>query len=104
MGRNIDLKQKEMTTETIVPFENESFFNNINNITVDMTVVIGDTSMAIKDIQKLGAGSVIEFNHNFKKPVNIYANGLLVGHGTLIMQNNNLAILVTDVTNNEKNS
>ena len=64
------------------------------NVTVDITVVLGTTSMPIHQVLRLGRGAIIELEAGEDDAVNILANNLPVAKGTVVVNGNRIAVEV----------
>ncbi len=65
------------------------------NISVDIKVELGATSMPVHHVLRLGRGAVIELDATEKDPVKLYANNTLVAEGEIRIDEGNLMIEVT---------
>lgn len=64
----------------------------IEDVEVELTVVLGQNLMPVKQLLKLGRGAVIELQENVDSPVKIFANGELIAHGEIIVSGENIGI------------
>jgi flagellar motor switch protein FliN/FliY len=55
------------------------------------------TGLLIRDILDLGAGSIIELDKLAGEPVELYANGLLMARGEVVVIDDNFGIRVTEI-------
>jgi len=67
----------------------------VMDILVDLHVEIGNTRIPIRDILRLGAGSVIELERLAGQPADIIVNGRLIGQGDIVVVNDNFGIRVS---------
>jgi flagellar motor switch protein FliN/FliY len=74
----------------------------IYDIPVQVSVVLGRTSMPISEILKLNRGAVIELDRNVGEPIDVYVNGKLVAKGEIIIVENRIGITLTDVIRSDK--
>ncbi len=65
-----------------------------DNVAVDITVVLGTTSMPIHQVLRLGRGAIIELEASEDDEVNILANNLPVAKGTVVVNGNRIAVEV----------
>lgn len=76
----------------------------IDDVSVELTVVLGQTMMPIRQLLKLGRGAVIELNGSQDQPVKIYANGELIAKGEIMVAGENVAVNITkSVKNYQRN-
>jgi flagellar motor switch protein FliN/FliY len=66
----------------------------LDNVSVDITVVLGTTSMPIHQVLRLGRGAIIELDSSEDDEVRILANNLSVARGTVIVSGNKIAVEV----------
>ena len=76
--------------------ENDDFLR-VRDIPLDVTVELGRTKMLIKDILELSTGSIIELDKIAGEPVDLFANGLLVARGEVIVIDDNFGVRVTEI-------
>ncbi len=72
----------------------------IDDVGVELTVVLGNTLMPIKQLLKLGRGAVIELDGNQDQPVKIYANGEMIAKGEIMVAGENIAVSITKSVKN----
>ena len=68
-----------------------------DKVSVDITVVLGTTSMPIHQVLRLGRGAIIELEAAEDDAVNILANNLPVAKGTVVVNGNRIAVEVGDL-------
>ena len=66
----------------------------IDKVAVDITVVLGTTSMPIHQVLRLGRGAILELESSEEDPVRILANNLPVAEGTVVVNGNRIAVEV----------
>jgi flagellar motor switch protein FliN/FliY len=66
----------------------------IDKVGVDITVVLGTTSMPVHQVLRLGRGAIIELDATEENPVSILANNLPVAEGTVVVNGNRIAVEV----------
>lgn len=70
---------------------------NNNDITVDISVTLGTADLRVHQLLKLGRGAVVELDRDINDYVDIYANDVLIGHGEVIITDNEtIGISITD--------
>jgi flagellar motor switch protein FliN/FliY len=69
----------------------------LDNVSVDITVVLGTTSMPIHQVLRLGRGAVIELDASEEDEVRILANNMSVAKGTVIVSGNKIAVEVKEL-------
>jgi flagellar motor switch protein FliN len=66
----------------------------LDNVSVNIAVVLGTTSMPIHQVLRLGRGAIIELDATEEDEVRILANNLPVAKGTVIVSGNKIAVEV----------
>jgi len=69
----------------------------VRDIPLEVTVELGRTQLLIRDIMDLSAGSIIELDKIAGEPVDLFANGLLVARGEVIVIDDNFGVRVTEI-------
>ena len=69
----------------------------LDNVSVDIAVVLGTTSMPIHQVLRLGRGAIIELDASEDDEVRILANNLSVAKGTVIVSGNRIAVEVKEL-------
>jgi flagellar motor switch protein FliN/FliY len=69
----------------------------IDKVTVDITVVLGTTSMPVHQVLRLGRGAIIELDASEDDAVNILANNMPVAKGTVVVNGNRIAVEVGEL-------
>lgn len=70
----------------------------ILDIPVQLTVELGRTKIAIKNLLQLTQGSVIELDGLAGEPMDVLVNGCLIAHGEVVVVNDKFGIRLTDIT------
>ena len=71
--------------------------STFDKVAVDITVVLGTTSMPIHQVLRLGRGAIIELESSENDAVNILANNLPVAKGTVVVNGNKIAVEVAEL-------
>jgi flagellar motor switch protein FliN len=66
----------------------------LENVSIDIAVVLGRSSMPIHQVLRLGRGAIIELDASEEDEVSILANNLPVAKGTVIVSGNKIAVEV----------
>ena len=86
---------KEFTSSTTTETHNDIDF--ILDIPVQLTVELGRTKIAIKNLLQLAQGSVVELAGMAGEPMDILINGCLIAQGEVVVVNDKFGIRVTDI-------
>ena len=69
----------------------------ILDIPVHLTMEVGGTEIAIRNLLQLSQGSVIELDRVAGEPLDVKVNGTLIAHGEVVVVNDRYGIRLTDV-------
>ncbi len=86
-----ELSGQNVATET----ENDIDF--ILDIPVQLTVELGRTKIAIKNLLQLAQGSVVELDGMAGEPMDVLVNGCLIAQGEVVVVNDKFGIRLTDI-------
>ena len=64
----------------------------LDDVAVDISVVLGNTSMPIHQVLRLGRGAIIELDASEEDAVHILANNFPVAKGTVVVSGNKIAV------------
>jgi flagellar motor switch protein FliN/FliY len=78
---------------------NTANLNLLLDVTLQLTIELGRTTMYIKDVLQLAEGTVVELDKNVGEELDILANGKLVGRGKLIVLDDYYGIQITQIVN-----
>ena len=67
------------------------------DIELNVSVILGRTKMALKDIFELGKGSLIELDTFENQEVEIYVNGRKIGYGQIVVIDQNFGVRITTI-------
>ncbi len=68
----------------------------ITSVTVEISVVLGHSMMAIHQLLKMGRGAVIELDTTVNDMVAIYANDQLIARGDVMVVDDHIGVTITD--------
>ena len=74
--------------------------NNLDmilDIPVNLTVELGRTKIAIRNLLQLAQGSVVELDGLAGEPMSVLVNGTLVAQGEVVVVNDKFGIRLTDI-------
>jgi len=67
------------------------------NVPVQVSVVLGGTTMPLSSILKLGKGAVIELNRSVGEPIDVFVNNKLVAKGEIVIVEDKIGVTLTEV-------
>lgn len=86
---------KEFSGGTKLETSNDIDF--ILDIPVQLTVELGRTKIAIKNLLQLAQGSVVELDGMAGEPMDVLVNGCLIAQGEVVVVNDKFGIRLTDI-------
>jgi flagellar motor switch protein FliN/FliY len=72
------------------------------DVPVQISVVLGKTSMQLNSLLKLGRGAVIELERTVGEPVDIFVNSKMVAKGEIVVVDNKIGVTLTEVVTMDK--
>lgn len=69
----------------------------INQVSCDISVVLGSTTMPIHQMLRMGRGAIIELEATEDDEVTILANNMPVARGTVSINGNRIGVTVTSL-------
>lgn len=84
----------------ITPLEVPSIngrLNRINDVEMSLTVEIGRTRMAVRDVLNMEPGGVIELDRSAGAPADVLLNGKLIAHGEVVVVDQDYAVRITKI-------
>jgi flagellar motor switch protein FliN/FliY len=94
-------------TTDVAPFGDIAGGDTMNletvyDIPVQISVVLGKTSMQVNQLLKLGRGAVIELDRKVGEPIDIYVNNRLVARGEVVVVEDRIGVTMTEIIKAEK--
>jgi flagellar motor switch protein FliN/FliY len=74
----------------------------ILDIPVTLTVELGRTKIAIRNLLQLAQGSVVELDALAGQPMDVLVNGCLIAQGEVVVVNDKFGIRLTDIITPEE--
>jgi flagellar motor switch protein FliN/FliY len=75
----------------------------VYDIPVQVTAILGRSSMQVNQILQLGRGAVIELDRKVGEPIDIFVNNRLVARGEVVVVEDRLGITMTEIIKTEGN-
>lgn len=69
----------------------------VYDIPVQVSAVLGKTSMQVSQLLKLGRGAVVELDRKVGEAVDIYVNNRLVARGEVVVVEDRLGVTMTEI-------
>jgi flagellar motor switch protein FliN/FliY len=74
----------------------------VSDIPVNISVVLGRTSMQVQQLLKLGRGAVVELDRKVGEPVDILVNNRMVAKGEVVVVEDKIGVTMTEIIKTEK--
>lgn len=75
----------------------------IYDIPVQISAVLGKSTMQVSQLLKLGRGAVVELDRKVGEAIDIYVNNRLVARGEVIVVEDRLGVTMTEIVKSDKN-
>jgi len=69
----------------------------LRDVPLQVSAELGHTKMIVKDILRLGVGSVIELDKEIGQPLDLMVNNKLIARGEVVEIDGNFGIRVTEI-------
>jgi flagellar motor switch protein FliN/FliY len=79
----------------------EKDLNAIYDIPVQVSAVLGKSTMQVSQLLKLGRGAVVYLDRKVGEPIDVYVNNRLVARGEVIIVDDKLGITMTEIVKSE---
>lgn len=100
-GNMLDLPSFD-TPVNHVAVGDDGSYERVRDIPLDVNVELGRTRLLIKDILELSIGSIVELDKIAGEPVDLYANGILMARGEVIVIDDNFGVRITEIITAEE--
>lgn len=74
----------------------------VYDIPVQVSAVLGKSSMQVSQLLKLGRGAVVELDRKVGEPIDIYVNNRLVARGEVVVVDDRLGVTLTEIIKMER--
>ncbi len=74
----------------------------IYDIPVNVSAVLGRSTMQVSQLLKLGRGAVIELDRKVGEAIDIYVNNRLVARGEVVVVEDRLGITMTEIVKSDR--
>lgn len=85
------------------PSDGNITLDAVSDIPVNVSVVLGKTTMQVNQLLKLGRGAVIELERKVGEPIDIYVNNRLVARGEVVVVEDRIGVTMTEIIRADKN-
>lgn len=70
----------------------------LDDVEVPLSISFGKTQLPLRDVLKLGTGSIIELDRTVAEPVDIVVNNRIVARGEVVVIDGNYGVRITGLT------
>lgn len=74
----------------------------IYDIPVQVSAVLGRSTMQVSQLLKLGRGAVVELDRKVGEAIDIYVNNRLVARGEVVVVEDKLGVTMTEIVKSER--
>ena len=113
-GNDLDLAELEETEGEIAKTDNEPEqidqppssardLEAVYDIPVQVSAVLGRSTMQVSQLLKLGRGAVVELDRKVGEAIDIYVNNRLVARGEVVVVDDHLGVTMTEIIKADRN-
>ncbi len=111
MTQSTDVQLPELDAETKMPPEQSadgeikrtaSDLEAVFDVPVNVSAVLGKSTMEVSKLLKLGRGMVVELDRKIGEAIDIYVNDRLVARGEVVLVEDRLGITMTEIVKDER--
>ncbi len=81
--------------------DNDKDLTAIYDVPVQISAVLGRSSMLVSQLLKLGRGAVVDLDRRVGEPIDIFVNNRLVARGEVVVVEDKLGITMTEIIKSE---
>jgi len=74
----------------------------VYDIPVQVSAVLGKTTMPVSNLLKLGRGAVVQLDRKVGEAIDIYVNNRLVARGEVVVVEDRLGVTMTEIIKTER--
>ncbi len=93
----------EEMKQTGTPEVKKKDIDAIYDIPVQISAVLGKSTMQVSQLLKLGRGAVVELDRKVGEAIDIYVNNRLVARGEVIVVEDRLGVTMTEIVKSDRN-
>jgi flagellar motor switch protein FliN/FliY len=69
----------------------------IQDVDVEIYAILGQSTMLVSQLLKIGRGAIIELDQRTSDPVEIRVNQQLIAYGEIVTVDDNLGVTITEI-------
>lgn len=97
-----ELQQQGYTQEFDIGEPMAGDVTAIYDIPVQISAVLGRSTMQVSQLLKLGRGAVVELDRKVGEAIDIYVNNRLVARGEVVVVEDKLGVTMTEIVKSDK--
>ncbi len=94
--------QEAAPAEAQAPPTNAKELSAVYDIPVQVSAVLGKSTMQVSQLLKLGRGAVVELDRKVGEAIDIYVNDRLVARGEVVVVEDRLGVTMTEIIKMER--
>lgn len=98
-----EIKEANMPAEFAIGEAMAGDVTAIYDIPVQISAVLGRSTMQVSQLLKLGRGAVVELDRKVGEAIDIYVNNRLVARGEVVVVEDKLGVTMTEIVKSERN-
>ena len=75
----------------------QSNLDLVHDIPLQISAVLGQTALPLRDVVALSAGSVFELDKNSTDPIDLYVNNILIARGEVVVVDDKFAVKISEL-------
>ena len=95
-------EMEQVTNDLLDNSDGSLTLDAVQDIPVQISVVLGKTTLQVAQLLKLGRGAVVELNKKVGEPVDIYINTRLVARGEVVVVEDRVGVTMTEIIKGDK--
>ncbi|MFB7250960.1 flagellar motor switch protein FliN [Microbacterium sp. NPDC056234] len=99
-GRAIGRLAVRITRAPAATGRSSDRLHRIAGVEMDLTVEVGRTRMAVRDVLDLEPGRIVELDRSAGAPADVKLNGRIIAHGEIVVVDQDYAVRITRILEN----
>jgi flagellar motor switch protein FliN/FliY len=75
----------------------------VYDVPVQVSAVLGRSTMQVSQLLKLGRGAVVELDRKVGEAIDIYVNNRLIARGEVVVVDDHLGVTMTEIIKSDRN-
>ncbi|MDP9019051.1 MAG: flagellar motor switch protein FliN [Candidatus Eremiobacteraeota bacterium] len=84
-------------THIKAPHPGQANLDLVHDIPLQISAVLGQTALPLRDVVSLAAGSVFELDKNSTDPIDLYVNNILIARGEVVVVDDKFAVKISEL-------